>query len=240
MAPDITSSFTKVDDLRAYLSQPKDGGSGGMLLLPMITGIGAQLREFADDIARAGVTALSWDPWHGVSSDDTPRERLRELLRKLDDETCLSEMSRLLDHMTGELGLEKVGVIGWCMGGRFALLLAGHDQRVCNVVAYHPTVPIPPAPNHTLDTAEYAARITAPVMMLYPEQDSIVPWESFTRLQTALQSRSTGASIVHVYPGAEHGFSERSRHDNKVNADAYALSWPQVLQFIRTTTNSAS
>ncbi|WP_363321380.1 dienelactone hydrolase family protein [Saccharomonospora sp.] len=77
-------------------------------------------------------------------------------------------------------------------------------------------------------------------MMLYPEQDSLVPWESFTRLQTALQSRSVGASIVHVYPGAEHGFSERSRHGNSVNADAYALSWPQVLQFIRTTTESTA
>src|SRR5690606_9243659 len=156
MAPDITSSFTKVDDLRAYLSQPKDGGSGGMLLLPMITGIGAQLREFADDIARAGVTALSWDPWHGVSSDDTPRERLRELLRKLDDETCLSEMSRLLDHMTGELGLEKVGVIGWCMGGRFALILAGRDMRVCNFDAFLMDRPLTPASHLTQAYAIHA------------------------------------------------------------------------------------
>lgn len=146
MASEITSCFTKVDDLRAYLSRPKDGGSGGMLLLPMITGIGAQVREFADDIARAGVTALSWDPWHGVSGDDTPRERLAEMLRELDDEACLSEMSRLLDHMTGELGFTRVGVIGWCMGGRFAFLLAGRDQRVCNVVAYHPTVADPTRP----------------------------------------------------------------------------------------------
>ena len=146
MASEITSCFTKVDDLRAYLSRPKDGGSGGMLLLPMITGIGAQVREFADDIARAGVTALSWDPWHGVSGDDTPRERLAEMLRELDDEACLSEMSRLLDHMPGELGVTRVGVIGWCMGGRFAFLLAGRDQRVCNVVAYHPTVADPTRP----------------------------------------------------------------------------------------------
>jgi carboxymethylenebutenolidase len=39
-----------------------------------------------------------------------------------------------------------------------------------------------------------------------------------------------------VYPDAEHGFSNKTRHGNAVNADAFALSWPQVLDFIRTTT----
>lgn len=236
MAHEIDSSTIKVGELPAYLSRPSGGGTGGMLLLPMVTGIGTQLREFADDIARAGITALSWDPWHGISSDDTPRERLFELMGQLDDETCLGEMRQLLDHMVGELGLAQVGVIGWCMGGRFAFLLGGRDERLANVVAYHPTVPGTPAPNHTLDAVEHAARTTAPTMMLYPTADTLVPEESFTRLQTALQSRQAGPSIIHVYPDAEHGFSDRSRHGNDVNAAAYAVSWPQALAFMQATT----
>ncbi|MEU3271339.1 dienelactone hydrolase family protein [Saccharomonospora sp. NPDC006951] len=236
MAHKIDTSTIKIDELNAYLSVPEGGGEAGMLLLPMITGIGAQVREFADDIARSGVTALSWDPWHGPSLDDTPRERLAELMSGLDDETCLAEMKRLLDHMHGELGLSRVGVIGWCLGGRFALILGARDARLVNVISYHPTVPGTPAPNHTVDAVEHAARIEAPVMMLYPGQDSIVPWESFSRLQTALQSRTGGPSIVHVYPDAEHGFSDRSRHNERANAEAYAVSWPQALDFIGTTT----
>lgn len=236
MAIEIDTSMVTVGDLRGYLARPAGGSAQGMLLLPMITGIGEQVREFADDIARAGVTALSWDPWHGPSSDDTSRQRLTALMHKLDDETCLDEMRRLLDHMFGELGLAKVGVIGWCLGGRFAFLLGGRDPRLSCVVAYHPTVPVPPAPNHTLDAAEAAARVTAPAMMLYPGADTLVPWESFTRLQQALQSRQTGPTIVHVYPKAQHGFSDRSRHGDEVNAAAYAVSWPQVLEFIRATT----
>jgi carboxymethylenebutenolidase len=236
MAHEIDTSRITVGELGAYLSRPVGGSTGGMLLLPMITGIGSQLREFADDIARAGATALSWDPWHGPSSDDTSRQRLSALMARLDDESCLAEMRTLLDHMLGELGLQRVGVIGWCLGGRFALLLGGRDQRLAGVVAYHPTVPDPPAANHTLDAAEHAGGITAPVTMLYPGADSLVPVTSFTRLQAALQARETGASIVHVYPKAEHGFSDRSRHGDEVNAAAYALSWPQVLDFITTTT----
>ncbi|MFC4001868.1 dienelactone hydrolase family protein [Prauserella oleivorans] len=237
MAHEIDTSTIKVGELGAYLSRPAGGGTSGMLLLPMITGIGERVREFADDIARTGVTALSWDPWHGPSADDTSREVLFDLMGKLDDETCLNEMRTLLDHMFGELGLRKVGVIGWCLGGRFALILGGRDDRLANVIAYHPTVPIPPAPNHTVDAVEHTARIAAPTMMLYPGRDTLVPHESFQRLQDALHSRTGAPSIVHLYPEAEHGFSDSRTHGNEINATAYATSWPQVLAFIQATTS---
>lgn len=237
MTAEIDTSTIKVADLSAYLARPRVGGTAGMLLLPMVTGIGKQVREFAHDIAANGMTAVSWDPWHGPSADDTTQETLIELMGKLDDEACLDEIRRLLDHMFGELDLERVGVIGWCLGGRLALLFGGTDIRLANVVAYHPTLPIPPAPNHTLDTAEYAARIAAPVMILYPKADSLVPWESYAKLRDVLESRETGPSILHVYPDAEHGFSNSSRHGNEINAAAYAVSWPQVLAFCRATTS---
>ena len=236
MTTQIETSTVAVGELNAYLARPAGGSAAGMLLLPMITGIGEQVREFAEEIARTGVTALTWDPWHGPSADDTPQEELQRLMTRLDDETCLREQQLLLDHLHGELGCEKAGVIGWCLGGRLALLLAGRDQRPVNVVAYHPTVPIPPAPNHELDAFDHAARITAPVMMLYPANDTLVPLESFQRLQTALQGRASGASLIHIYPGAEHGFSNKTRHGNPVNAEAYAVSWPQVLDFVKVTT----
>ncbi|MEV5749737.1 dienelactone hydrolase family protein [Actinoallomurus sp. NPDC052308] len=232
----IETSYLTVDGLNAYLARPEGGSAAGMLLLPMLTGIGEQVREFADDLARAGVTALSWDPWHGVSSDNTPIGELRAQMDRLDDEVVLTEQRRLLDHLLGELGCGRAGVIGWCLGGRFALILGGRDERLANVVAYHPTVPGTPAPNHTVDAVEHTARIKAPVMMLYPGADALVPLRSFQRLQSALQSRESGASIVHVYPNAAHGFSARSRRDDPINAEAFDISWPQVLDFVRVTT----
>ncbi|GAB2673992.1 hypothetical protein GCM10027271_38500 [Saccharopolyspora gloriosae] len=236
MAEEITGEYVAVGTSRAYLARPEVDGGGGMLLLPMLTGIGEQVREFAADLAEAGVTALSWDPWDGPSADDTGHEELVRLMGRLDDEAALAEQQRLLSHMFNELGLTRVGVIGWCLGGRFALLLGARDKRLANVIAYHPTVPIPAAPNHALDAAEHAARIDAPVMMHYPGADELVPRESFDALNAALTGRSHGASIVHTYPGAEHGFSARARQSKPVNAEAYLHSWPQSLSFVRTTT----
>jgi len=236
MTVEIETSNITVEGLNAYLARPAGGSRQGMLLLPMITGIGQRVREFAATIAVTGVTVLTWDPWHGPSDEDSSREELFEMLGKLDDEVVLGELDVLLNHLFGELGCEKAGVIGWCLGGRFALMLGGRDERLANVVAYHPTVPGTPAPNHTVDAVAETGRIKAPVMMMYPGADSLVPHESFERLRSALQSRSCGASIVHVYPNAEHGFSNKPHEGNPENAEAWAISWPQVLEFIRVTT----
>ncbi|OLT44090.1 dienelactone hydrolase [Saccharomonospora sp. CUA-673] len=238
MTREIDTSTVRVGEQDVYLATPRESTGAGMLILPMITGIGERVREFAAELAGHGVTALSWDPFDGVSMDDTPLESMFELMHGLDDEHCLGEMRELLDHMFGELGLQKVGVVGYCLGGRFALLLGAREARLANVVAYHPTVFPEPAANHTVDAFTESARIAAPTMMLYPGQDTAVPREVFDRLQEALQSRTDerAATIVHLYPQAHHGFSDTRSHGAEVNEHAYAVSQPQVLAFVDATT----
>ena len=228
----IETSTVRVGDLSAYLARPTTGSTSGMLLLPMVTGIGEQVRAWADELAERGFTALAWDVFHGISTDNTPREELAAKVGELRDEQAIAEQTALLDHLLGELGCTTAGVMGWCLGGRFALLLAAREPRLSGVVAYHPTVRIPAPPNHDLDAVELAQRITAPVVLIYPEADTIVSREAFDGLQTALHSRSEGATFTQFFPGAEHGFSNAARHGNPVNAEAYALSWPQTLAFL--------
>lgn len=235
----ISVSTVRVGELGAYLAEPEAGSTGGMLVLPMVTGIGEQVRTFAEDVARAGITALCWDPFHGASTDTHSRDDLFGMMAELDDETALREQRTLLDHLHSERGCSAVGTIGYCLGGRFAFLLAAADPRVRAVVAYHPTVPAQPAANHTMDPFEAVRRITAPVLMHYPGQDTLVPWESFRKLQEGLQSRTDVDTVVHLYPQAEHGFSDSSRHGNDANRSAYAYSWPQSLSFIQTALSDA-
>lgn len=241
MAFAIESEFITVEGLRAYVARPtlQDGRAPttAMLLLPMITGIGSQVREFADTIAtRTGAVALSWDPWHGKSSDDTDFDVLHGLLDELEDATAVAEQQALLAYLREDLGVKRVGVVGWCLGGRFAFILGGLDPSLASVVAFHPTVPSEPAPTHTHDSVELAAQIHAPTFMAYPGKDSIVPRENFLRLQDALQSREAAPTIIHLYPQAKHGFSDKRRHNEEVNSTAFNLSWPQALAFIAATT----
>ncbi|GAB2559157.1 dienelactone hydrolase family protein [Kribbella endophytica] len=227
--------YVSVGSLTAYLSTGRANGPG-MLLLPMITGIGEQLRDWADEFAARGITALTWDPFHGRSTDNSTVDELHEILLQMDDDAALAEQTQLLDHLLGELGAAKAGVAGWCLGGRFAILLGARDHRLANVTAFHPTVPSELRPNQTYDAIADAAAITAPVLVSYPGADAAVPVADFEALQTSLQSRQTGATIALFHPGADHGFTNRDRHDKPVNADAYQLAWPQALTFIDTTT----
>jgi carboxymethylenebutenolidase len=221
-----------VGEQDAYLAQV---GRAGMLMLPMITGIGEQIREWADELAGEGITALSWDPFKGRSTDNATREELSAMLKQMDDDAALAEQGALLDYLFDELGCDKVGVIGWCLGGRFAFLLGARDQRVANVVAFHPTVPSNRPPHHTYDAIAEAAGITAPVLVSYPSADTAVPNADFETLQTVLQSRTAGATFAQYFPGADHGFTDKSRHGKDVNADAYRLAWPQALAFMKST-----
>lgn len=221
-----------VGEQDAYLARV---GRVGMVLLPMITGIGEQVRAWADELAGEGITALAWDPFKGRSTDNATREELSAMLREMDDDTALGEQRALLDYLFDELGCSKVGVIGWCLGGRFAFLLAARDQRVANVVAFHPTVPSDRPPHHTYDAIAESAGITAPVLVSYPSADAAVPNADFETLQTVLQARTAGATFTQYFPGADHGFSDKSRHDKDVNADAFRLAWPQALAFMKST-----
>ena len=70
----------------------------------------------------------------------------------------------------------------------------------------------------------------------YPADIDVCGLDVADALNAALTGRERGASIVHTYPGAEHGFSSRARQSKPVNAEAYLHSWPQSLSFVRTTT----
>jgi carboxymethylenebutenolidase len=203
----------------------------------MVTGIGEQIREWVDQIAaKAGCIALAWDTWHGKSSDDTSFDELRDWSANLQDDDVLSEQTRLLAHLEDDLNLERVGVVGWCLGGRYAFILGGRHPSLANVIAFHPTVTLG-GEYGTVDVVEHARRAQAPVFMAYPGKDSIVPREGFLALQEALQSREEAPTVIHLYPQAKHGFSDKRRHGEGVNAAAYRLSWPQALEFMKATTS---
>ena len=219
-----------VGEQDAYLAQM---GRSGMVLLPMVTGIGEQVRAWADEVAGEGISALAWDPFKGRSTDNATREELGRLSSQLDDEVALGQQAELVDYLIGEVGCSTVGVIGWCLGGRFALLLAARDRRLVNVVAFHPTVPSQRPPHHTYDATAEAAGITVPVLVSYPSADVVVSNADFEALQTVLQSRTVGATFTQYFPGADHGFSDSARQDKEVNAAAYRLAWPQALAFIK-------
>jgi carboxymethylenebutenolidase len=228
------TSELRVDNLHAVLRRPAGGARAGLLLLPMVYGIESKVLEYADWLADAGFAALVWDPYTGRDVPVGTPEDLAPLARSLRDGAVRAEQERWLAYMRDDLGLARVGVIGWCMGGRFALLLAARARDLAACVAYYPSIHDPLPPNQDEDAVALSGEIRCPVQVVYPGQDHVTSNATFRALQTALQTREAATATL-LYPPADHGFLDPARHPSDQNVGAARSAWPQTIAFLHAT-----
>jgi carboxymethylenebutenolidase len=225
----IHVSDIEVDGLQAYVAIPS-AASAAVLFLPSVGGLDAFSRDRAKDLAEAGFIALVWHPYSGQPPVGTLQNALQRS-QTLTDQHALDEMARWLDYLHGELGASTVGVLGFCMGGRYSLLLSAHDPRIASCVAFYPSIYEPRLPNQDEDAVSIAADIRCPVALLYPGRDHVMSAVSFEKLQANLQSRDH-PSTVQKYPTANHAFMN---HVGAANESASQMAWPQVIAFLKGT-----
>ena len=211
----------------AHAERPR----AGVLVLPTITAIDAPMRERAQLLAEAGFTAMVWDPYPG-ETPPTELSAAQARAARLNDGT-LDAMADCVSHLLGTLKLPKVATLGFCLGGRYALLLAARDRRLFACVSYYPSVRIPMSSNQTLDAVAMAADIRCPVHMIHAGADQVFVPAVFIQVREALERRAA-ATVVQVHPGAVHSFMRPDLQSVPANATATRLSWPPVLAFLDT------
>ena len=211
----------------AYLARPTDARAG-VLLLPSVHGVDQYATAYAHALAEAGLATVIWEPFPGQPPAET-REQRAARLKPLTDATSLREMTFWLDLMASELALTKIATAGFCLGGRYGLLLSAHDKRIAACVSYYPTIETPPLPGQDEDVVALATRIPCPVHMIRAGKDHLTSEDVFQRLQANLQSRAA-PTIVQHYPAGDHGFMQRA---GAANEAAIHLSTPQTIAFLK-------
>jgi carboxymethylenebutenolidase len=212
----------------AHLARPETGSRAGVLLLPSVYGIDQYGTAFADALAKAGLTTLIWEPFVGQPVPHTREDRAARL-STLSDATSMREIDWWLEFMRGELALASVGTAGFCLGGRYGLLLSARDRRIAACLSYYPTIETPPLPGQDEDVVALAAGIACPVHMIAAGKDHLTSREVFLRLQAALQGR-TAPTTVQFYPESDHAFMQRS---GAANDTAIHLSTAQSIPFLK-------
>jgi carboxymethylenebutenolidase len=216
------------DGLFGYLAQPEARGKAGVLIVPTIFGVNGFVRGYADGLARVGVTTAVCDLYSGLPLVTGYEESLARA-RKLDDELIETIIGQWLDHLQHEVALTSLGIIGFCLGGRIALLRASHDRRIKACAAVYPSIENPMLPNQSQDVLKLAANIRCPVHVCQPGIDHVASPETYRLLRDALLGRSA-ATVIQYYPEAEHGFMHRK--EPAANPAATAIASPQVVAFL--------
>jgi carboxymethylenebutenolidase len=216
------------------LGQPRGIPNGvGVLVLPGVSGIDAVIDRVLTDLAGAGFCAVAWDPFQSYDPAMDLKEKARIAYTVQLDADVLEQHSAWARHIDQALGLRRIAVLGFCMGGRMALLLAAQDSRIGAAVAFYPTLR-DPKPAVVIDPVPLMAQVRCPVQLHYPGKDAATSRANFNALRTALEARSSGLTSVFFHPAASHAFLSRAGESDHPDGAASALSWPAALSFLAT------
>jgi carboxymethylenebutenolidase len=203
----------------AFLAHPEgDGPFPGLVIIHELYGLNDNIRDVACRFAREGYAALAVDLVADRNRAICMARFLGQLVARSPQNSSVSELKAALSHLAAQPGVDpaRLGAVGFCMGGSFAVLWACTDDRLKAIAPFYAQNPRP------LE----AVKRSCPVVGSYPEND-------FTaKLGRTLDAALTKFDIPHdikVYPGAKHSFfnDQGKSHDPAASADA----WARVIAF---------
>jgi carboxymethylenebutenolidase len=204
-----------------YLARPQSGQGPGVIVIQEWWGLVDHIRDVCDRFAEAGFVALAPDLYHGVTITE-PDEAGKAMMAMRMDQAA-RDMSGAVDELVRQCGAARIGVIGFCMGGGLALVLA--TQRPDAVAAVVPCYGVIPWPDAQPD---YSA-LTAAVLGHFASNDDFFTPAAAEALGEQLRGLGKKAEII-VYPDTDHAFFNDTRPE-VYNAAAAAAVWDRSLQF---------
>jgi len=223
-------------NLPVYFASPKKKGKFPVVIvIPEIWGMHEHIKDVARRLGKAGYYAVTPEPYFR-QGDLTKIPDIKEVLAKansLDDKDMLSDLDALVAWLDKQpkANAKKLGITGFCRGGRTVWMFTAHSKRVKAAVAWYGGLsPTPPAmPQTPIDVAD---RLNAPVLGLYGGADQGIPPEQVERMRAALKAFGKDKrSIIHVYPDTPHAFNADYRPSYR--KEAAQDGWKRMLAWFK-------
>jgi carboxymethylenebutenolidase len=219
-------------DMDAYFTRPAGPVIASLVVIQEIFGVTAAMRDIADDFAGAGFACVVPDMfWRlernvelGNGEDQPKRQKAIDLMGRFDLDQGVKDCAAAADWLRAKkLGSGKVGVVGFCIGGRVTGLM-GARSRVDAICSFYGV---------RLDQhlSELAA-ITIPAQFHIGEADDQIPPPTVKAIRDALAQAGRTQASVFTYPGAGHAFFNRHRVD-RFNPEAHGVARERALTFLR-------
>lgn len=221
---------TRVDgaEMRLYVGVPEGTGPfPGIVVIQHQGGVDDFVEEMTQRIASAGYVGVAPDLYHRDGpncQDDGPTRRAR-----LRDVTVIKDVNATVDFLKGHslVDGERLGIVGFCMGGRVAYLMAAANPSFKAAAAYYGGNIMVPW-GEGLAPFDRTAEIHCPLIGLFGEEDANPSSADMRKLDAEL-TRHGKVHEFYSYPGANHAFM--NRRGARYHAEADRDSWPKTLAF---------
>jgi carboxymethylenebutenolidase len=208
---------------QGYLATPDSGRGPGVIVIQEWWGLNDQIKRTADRFAREGFVALAPDFFHGATASEP--DEAGKLMMALNADQVAKDARGAAQYLQKHQAntSQKVGVIGFCMGGQLALLAGAvaPDEigAVVDMYGIHPNI----QPDFS--------RMKAPVLALFAENDGFI--DEAARNNLAEQLRAAGVQAdMHTYPNVDHAFMNEDRPDVH-HPETAKDAWRRVGAFFR-------
>lgn len=241
-ADGLTAGVVKVKtkdgkEMDAYRAMPASGQAfATILVVQEIFGVHAHIADLCRRFAKAGYYAIAPELYfrQGDPKAITDMQALlREIVSKVPDEQVMGDLDATVDFAKGEgkADTAKLGITGFCWGGRIVWLYAAHSAALKAGVAWYGRVVGDSTPNTPKHPVDIAKDLKAPVLGLYGGADTGIPNDTVDRMRAALKAGSPAAqkSQIDTYPDTPHAFNAdyRPSYRKEQAEDAWkkALAW---------------
>ena len=238
---EIESGLVKVQAeagaMTAFTARPAGSGKYPAVIVVMEAfGLNQHIKDVAARLAREGYATLAPDLYYREQNAVVGYDNLPDAIRLMSglwDDKIVKDMNAAIAYLQQQPSVraDRIGVTGFCMGGRVTFLTACTNAAVKAAVPFYgggigsvmqPNERTPKAPLERADT------LSAPMLLFFGESDPFIPLAEVDRIKLRLKDLNKTAETI-VYPGAPHGFfcSERDSY----RADAAKDAWDRMLKF---------
>lgn len=187
-----------------YVARPSGAPRGAIIVIQEIFGVNPGIRQKADDWADKGYLAVApdvfWRQKPGVELDPDVAEQFQQgvdLMMKHDFDAGIRDVEAVIHWIRREQGVPKVGLVGYCMGGRIAYMAATRTDIDASVGYYGVMIDQMLGESHA---------IAKPLMLHVPTADGFVNPEAQAAMHAGLDDNSH--VTIHDYEGLDHGFAD--------------------------------
>ena len=211
------------DEAYGYLSLPESGSGPGLIVIQEWWGLTTHMAHTADRFAAEGYVALAPDLYGGATTHD--EAEALQLLLEIPVDRAARDLRGAVDYLLSrdEVVGETIGVVGFCMGGSFALQLAVQEgAKVSTVVAFYPVGYMPD---------DYAG-LQASVLIHIPDADAINPPTLAEELNEKISAETTREPVIVHYP-AGHAFLNEENLLGTFDEEQASIAWDRTIDFLR-------